>query len=202
MKIKLFAFCFLLASFSIFAADKSLSLLDFSVTQNGTKTDIKWTINAEPVGAYFTIEKSRDGKDFSKVIDMPVGGNGAKYGEYFETDYQPYKGISYYRLKQIDDDGNAYYSDLVTMKFNDEQNQLAHGVIPINNPKLTEDPENNELVFVLRDMDGNDFYSKTVMGKEDNYMFAMRTSTNIPSGIYRIVGASNDKLYGQKLIIK
>jgi len=203
-KLLALSITFLFASLGLFAKpiDKGLTLLDFSVTQNGTKTDIKWSINSEPLGEYFTVEKSQNGKDFIKVIDMSAGSNGSQFGEYFETDYQPFVGVSYYRIKQIDRDGIEYYSDLVTVKYVEEQNQLSHHDLPVNRPTRTEITEGNEMVFVLRDMDGNDFYSKTTVAKEDNYMFAMSTTPSVPSGIYHIVGSTNDKFYRSKLIVK
>jgi len=200
-------FFFLFISFQLISNndDRKLALLDFTVVQNGTKTDIKWSMNREPLGTYFTIEKSTDGKDFVKVIDLPVAENGNVFEEYFETDYQPYKGISYYRVKQTDDAGNTYYSDLVSVKYNDEQSQRLHAGIPKNDANLTSTikvAEGREALFVLRDADGNDHYSKINLAQEDNYLYASQAYPQLPPGIYRIVGASNNQLYSLKLIIK
>src|SRR6185369_2113772 len=98
MRITLFSAFLLLFAAGLLANndDQKLALGDFTVMQNGTKTDIKWSLNRTPLGTFFTIEKSTDGKMFSKLIDLPVSENGNIYEEYFETDYQPYKGVSYY----------------------------------------------------------------------------------------------------------
>lgn len=205
-KLSLLSCFFILANFSFFANndDRKLPLLDFTVVQNGNKTDIKWSMNREPVGTYFTIEKSIDGKEFGKVIDLPVSAKGNIFEEYFETDYQPYKGISYYRIRQTDDAGNVYYSDVTAFKFNDEQTQRTYSSLPqdpnlINNVK---NAENKEGLFILRDADGNDYYSKINLKKEDNYLYAANAYPEMAPGIYRIVGSSNNQLYSLKVVVK
>src|SRR5579872_311733 len=102
-----------LFSFNIYAintGDGSLELLDFSVVQNMNKIDIRWSTSVIKTGGpYFCIEKSRDGKNFTKVVDIPAVDNESTFSDYFETDYQPYPGVSYYRVKQVDAEGNYRY---------------------------------------------------------------------------------------------
>lgn len=203
-----YSFVFLcLLSFSLFAGndDRKLALLDFTVSQNGVKTDIKWSMNREPLGTFFTIEKSQNGKDFSKVIDLPIAENGNLFEEYFETDYQPYKGISYYRIKQTDDSGNAYYSETIAVKYSDEQSQRIHAGVSAGDKLQVATLKTfagHEGLFVLRDSDGNDHYSKVRLGQEDNYLFAAGSCPELATGIYRIVGSTNDQLYSLKLVVK
>ncbi len=198
--------CFFILAFSSFSNndERKLPVLDFSVVQNGNKTDIKWSMNREPLGTYFTIEKSNDGKVFSKVIDLPVSLKGNIFEEYFETDYQPYKGVSYYRIRQTDDAGNVYYSDVTAFKFNDEQTQRIYSSLPqdpnlINNVKNAEDKEG---LFILRDADGNDYFSKVNLKQEDNHLYASHAYPEMAPGIYRIVGSSNNQLYSLKVVVK
>ena len=199
-------FFFLLLSVSpLFSNDdRKLVLQEFMVVQNGAKTDIKWILNREPLGTYFTIEKSQDGKNFTKLIDLPIAENGNIFEEYFETDYQPYKGESFYRLRQTDEAGNVYYSENISFKYNEEQSRYLVSSLP-NDVALAsniKNAEGRETLFVLRDADGNDHYSKISIGKEDTYLYATEANPPIPPGIYRIVGASNNQLYSLKLVIK
>src|SRR5882757_7272868 len=83
-----------------------LVLIDFTVIQSGNKVDVKWKTSIETGGPYFTIEKSKDGKEYTKIVDLPETEDGTVYSDYFETDYQPYSGVSYYRIKQTDETGN------------------------------------------------------------------------------------------------
>lgn len=185
--------------------ERKLALVDFTVVQNGNKADVKWSMNREPLGHYFTIEKSTDRKNFTKVIDMPVTENGNIYEEYMETDYQPFKGISYYRIRQTDEDGNVYYSDIITAKFTDEQSKFVGLAVPKNEPAIDaalKSIENTQNLYVLRDTDGNDFYSRIALGKEDNYLVVLQAYPQMAPGIYRIVGTTNNQLYSLKVVIK
>ena len=204
--ISFFSFL-LISSTGLFSnnEDRKLSLQEFSVTQNGSKTDIKWIMNREPLGTYFTIEKSVDGKTFAKVIDMPVSENGNMFEEYLETDYQPYKGVSYYRIKQTDDAGNMYCSDVITFKYNEEQSRLTTVAMPKDDANFVsafKNIEGKESLFVLRDADGNDYYSKLRLGKEDMYLYAFAANPQIAPGIYRVVGTTTNQLYSLKVVIK
>ncbi len=58
-----------------------------------------------------------------KVIDVPGAGNSTTLRDYAETDYQPYTGTSYYRLKQTDKNGVFTYSSIVPVNFN-AQNRI------------------------------------------------------------------------------
>lgn len=204
----LFIFSFFLFSSIQFLAgndDRRLLLADFTVVQNGSKTDIKWSLNREPFGTYFTIEKSMDGKTFSKLVDQPVAENGNPYEEYFETDYQPYKGVSYYRVKQTNETGEVYCSDPIVFKYSEESSQRVMAAIPKEDAGLSsavKTAEGKETLFILRDADGNDYYSKVDPQLEDNYMYVSKDNANLPQGIYRVVGTSNNQLYSLKVIIK
>jgi hypothetical protein len=208
MKNVFFPLFLLLFSSALFGNndDRKLALSEFTVVQNGTKTDIKWSLNRAPLGTYFTIEKSVDGKSFSKLIDLPVAENGNIYEEYFETDYQPYSGTSFYRIRQTDDEGNVYYSDPITLKYRDEQSKRVNTSLSAEDVGNLLDgiqsAEQQESLLVLRDADGNDHASKIVLGQEDNYLFVKNMDPQLATGIYRIVGASNNQLYSLKVVVK
>ncbi len=197
MKInKLFLSLFLFVFISAWA-QKPLELLDFTAIQNGSKVDVKWKTSIETGGPYFTIEKSKDGKEFTKVVDIPTFESGTVYSDYFETDYQPYTGVSYYRIKQTDEVGNFRYSQTVILKVEEEQNVKTY-VSKADKSNTVNEQKNNETLLVLRDANGNDYYAKA----EDSNLNALSLTSSIGAGTYRIVGSSNDEMYKQKLIVK
>ena len=189
----LFLLPFFLCEF-VFAAGEmpALELENFTVIKRANKLDIKFSTSILTGGPYFTIEKSKDEKDFTKLIDTPAIESGSVYSDYFETDYQPYSGVSYYRIKQTDESGNFRYSQTVTYK---EEESTA-----TNNVNKT---DAGETLLVLRDRHGNDFYTKmAVADLKKSSLTPQEMSPPVSEGTYHIISSSGDEYNNQKLIIK
>lgn len=93
-----------------------IELLYFNAFRtNGSSVEIKWTTATEINNDYYTIEKSKDGISFSLVKIVDGAGNSLSANNYDSFDNEPYSGLSYYRLKQTDFDGNHSYSNTVTV---------------------------------------------------------------------------------------
>ena len=199
----IFLFVFMGLSLLAFSADiPPLELINFTAVQNVNKVDIRWSTSVETGGPYFTIEKSRDGKEFTKVVDVPAQEGSTIYSDYFETDYQPYEGISYYRIKQTDEAGNYRYSQIVTLK---NEEQVITTTLTINRrlkKEVAGSNKNNETLLVLRDVNGNDYYSIVLLDTKSNTLIAYDMPTSVSKGIYHIVGSSINELYNQKVIVK
>src|ERR1700758_4749030 len=169
----IFLFAFTCLSSLVFAGtERPLELINFTVAKSANKVDIKWSTSVETGGPYFTIEKSSDGKEFTKLVDIPAMEGGTTYSDYFETDYQPYDGESYYRIKQTDDVGNYRYSQIVT--FRNEESLINTTLTIKRNAKKEESSlnKNNETLLVLRDATGNDYYSKVSLDTSGNMLIA------------------------------
>lgn len=205
-----FAYLFCLSVFvslnaqSFTLGDGNLELLDFTVVQNLNKIDIRWSTSVLKTGGpYFCVEKSKDGKNFTKVVDMPAVDNLSSYTDYFETDYQPYPGVSYYRIKQVDAAGNFRYSQVVTLKLEEETKvdgyEATAGVNPEGFKEIT--AEDDAVLLVIRDKDGNDYYSKASITSDNNTNIINLTAP-VNSGTYQVVGSSNEKLHSVNVFVK
>src|ERR1700745_3418775 len=82
-----------------------MGLQSFSAICSEEKINVLWKTGSEDVDGYFTIEKSKDGINFTKVVDVPYIAINSNFADFTGTDYTPNKGISYYRLKQTDKNG-------------------------------------------------------------------------------------------------
>ncbi|NQX98097.1 MAG: hypothetical protein HRT73_09495, partial [Flavobacteriales bacterium] len=86
-----------------------ITLLSFEATANEDKVDLKWSTSTEINNGFFTIERSADAKNWEEIVTTNGAGNSNQTIEYFETDYEPLEGVSYYRLKQTDFNGQYEY---------------------------------------------------------------------------------------------
>jgi len=191
-----------------FGTPLPVELLSFEANVNGDHVDVKWITVAEINNHYFTIERSVDGKTWEYVLTTSGSGNSNQIIEYYEVDYSPLVGISYYRLKQTDFDGNFEYFNIVPVKY--EKKNLGGNInlfpSPINvGQTLTvvfEDIFESELLVVLRDIQGKEFYSKVVVNIEDGKLIGLPIDYEVPAGVYLIIASSENQMYSQKLIIK
>ena len=97
-----------------------ISLLHFNAQPNGSKVDVTWITASEINNDFFTIEKSTDGADFTPIAVVDGAGNSSSALNYFYPDYNPVHGVSYYRLKQTDFDGQYSYSPVVMVIYSGE----------------------------------------------------------------------------------
>jgi hypothetical protein len=97
-------------------APQSLPLIlgDFSGTPDNCDALLKWTTSHESELASFEIEQSTDGVSFNKVgvLAAKNATNGASYQ--FVSPQS--KGLNYYRLKMIDNNGQYVYSKIVSVQ--------------------------------------------------------------------------------------
>jgi len=122
-----------------------VALKNFTATKKLTASDLSWTTASEVNCLGFDIERSLDGNRFSKignVISKSTNGNSNTNLNYSFQDNKPSIGNNYYRLKQIDVDGNYKYSNIAMVKFDatapiDVQSVFPNPAVDFSEIKLT-----------------------------------------------------------------
>lgn len=94
-----------------------VELLSFNCTSNQRGIELNWITATEHDNDYFAIERSADGKNFEEIARISGAGNSTSETEYRYMDKNPLNGINYYRLKQVDFNGNSTNSDLSACAF-------------------------------------------------------------------------------------
>jgi hypothetical protein len=90
-----------------------MQLLSFTASEvNPSLVDLRWSTGSEQNSSYFIVERSADGQQYDPIQTVPAGGNSQQVLNYFARDGHPLKGMSYYRLKMVDLDGKAAYSEV------------------------------------------------------------------------------------------
>jgi hypothetical protein len=173
-------------------------MIEFSAVLNEDKVELKWILEKELNHENFIIEKSRDGKKFTTLLNVSHLKNATSYTEYFETDYKP---AAYYRLKQRNNEHSEYqYSQVVYAK---PVTRFA-GLDPVSELRNSQvnEQQNKESLIVVRDKDGAEFSSVVVFSVEDNGIIGVDPSNNIPPGNYLIIASKISAIDKQKIAIK
>lgn len=100
-----------------------IELTEFKAkVKNDRSVELSWITQSERENDYFTIERSPDGIDFEAYHITQGQGTSSQTNYYHTFDSSPLSGISYYRLKQTDFDGNYSYSDIRSVYISDGGN--------------------------------------------------------------------------------
>lgn len=180
-----------------------VELLTFDAKPNGNVVDVTWKTASEINSDYFMVQHSKDGLTFYDVEKVNAAGNSSSPRNYYSVDYEPYDNISYYRLKQVDNDGKTTFSNVVAVKFNNPDLISVYPnptIGPFNVSIKAEKGE--EVLIVVRDLLGKEFYSKVIVMANDKEVIAIDPSGKLAPGVYVVVATSNDTIYEKKLVIK
>lgn len=90
---------------------------------------LNWATEMEYNNDHFDVQRSATGTDFTTFGSVPSQGNSNSRQLYQYTDPLPFTGYMYYRLKQVDLDGNFHYSPIVIL-----QNNTSTGFAAYPNP--------------------------------------------------------------------
>jgi hypothetical protein len=166
-----------------------LTLLDLKgVEREGTVT-LSWTTVSEENTSSFEVERSCDGKNFEKIITMKAAGESSSQRSYQTLDKQACAGASYYRLKQVDQDGSFVYSKVIMV----DERIIGSGNISIYpNPSsgqyqltlFAEDAENVQLQ--LYDVLGKEIIEKKISVEAGENFWQLDWSS-LPPGNYNLV---------------
>lgn len=153
-----------------------IELLSFTASYRQISVVLNWTTASEINNDFFTVERSKDGKDFEESQIIDGAGNSTQVLNYSFCDEHPYSGISYYRLKQTDFDVHFSYSNVVFVNSKDEHLQILISPNPSNgNFTITSSAEiKNSRMEIINEL-GEKIYSD---------LFSKQIHLNIPSGIY------------------
>ncbi|MGZ3865032.1 MAG: T9SS type A sorting domain-containing protein [Bacteroidia bacterium] len=178
-----------------------LSSFTAKYNNNQQTVDLKWSTATELNNRFFTIEKSKDAKNFEYVSTVPGAGNSNVSLRYSSVDAQPYDGVSYYRLKQTDYDGKNAYSYIVSVNgkknnpVGDIKTVYAEGSITF----LTTCEKGTELTYEIYDISGKEMANGTFVCTNSTNEIKL-AENNFSKGIYFIKISDGENQKQEKFI--
>jgi len=95
----------------------AVNLLSFTAEQQGEAVLLKWSTAAGSINDKFTVERSVDSRNWAVLKTIAGTGSAGTRQDYSYTDNSPLSGSNYYRIKQVDKNGNNVYSETRLLKF-------------------------------------------------------------------------------------
>ncbi len=147
---------------------------------NGSGNNVRWKVGKEINNAFFTVERSADGRFFNEIGTVKGAGNSEKAADYAFLDDNAPNQNAYYRVKQTDFDGKIAYSKTVAVagdvakKWRVYPNPAAEKYVNIDNQSA----ENT--VFSLQNAVGQVVKNGTTNGES----LVRIDLNNLPKGVY------------------
>ncbi len=154
--------------------------------------ELNWMTSAEKENKNFEVERSADGITFQNIGVVKGAGNSNVNLKYIFTDYKPFDGVNYYRLKQNDYSGAYTYSNVVLVdNGGDKLNlKLKPSIFPVPaNDVLHVDLRNETLTIAkikITDVLGNEVLTQEIDADETNFIYPMDVNS-LKNGIYMLV---------------
>ena len=117
----------------------------------------------------------------------------------------------FYRLKQVDFDAKYEYSEVVFVPYSDNNDGKSEVIFqtfpnPIEKGNrlnlVLENLDGQDLLLVLRDMNGREIFVKTIYVAADRQYEVLEISQTIPAGQYIITATSDNSVYNSKLMVR
>lgn len=169
-----------------------VNLLSFAARKTGSSNELTWTTTAEQNNLGFEVQRSVNGSAYTKigfVYARSTGGNSITNLNYNFIDNTPTGTVQYYRLRQVDINGQSKYSTVVIVR-GDAPNTLAiTGVYP--NPAASvvnlqySTPVAEKLSVLITDLNGKPVLQQTVYVGVGNNTLPVNV-TALPKGTYFI----------------
>ncbi|MFN7014751.1 MAG: T9SS type A sorting domain-containing protein, partial [Bacteroidia bacterium] len=140
-----------------------IELLSFNTTQKEKTVELFWSTASEINNNYFEVEKSTDGINFYAIDKVQGAGNSNTILNYKSTDNNPFLGINYYRIKQVDFDGTFTFSNVIAHNFSSNE----YKIVMYPNPTkeiltISNLLENNNYIIQIYDISGKLVLSENV----------------------------------------
>lgn len=101
-----------------------VKLTAFNVSCAENQIDIQWTTASEQNSSHFVVEKSRDLINWTSVSQVQAAGNSNHEINYSSVDLNGSNGVFYYRLKQVDYNGESEIYGPISVNCENSQNEM------------------------------------------------------------------------------
>jgi len=157
-----------------------VEMIKFDVRKdNDHNVHLFWETASELNSDYFMVERSENGIDFYSLNKVKSNGTTSQVSRYNSIDKNPFYGMNYYRLRQVDLDGKEAFSEVLVAKFG-----IKSAVLLFPNPVLDdinirlENEFEKEVLIEIFDQSGRLIFSE-IFEDVSKYMKLRTVEVNI-----------------------
>ena len=173
--------------------------LDFTAKKVGDNdVELDWATASEINNSHFEVERSFDGNQF-EMIGAPIAGagNSSQVERYETMDYDLPEGVVYYRVKQVDFDGQFDYTPVKIVQIHGRDMMVVYPNPAKNEVHVHFKAGKNQDV-VVTNLAGQ-VVQKAILSREG--MVTLDTK-NYPQGVYFVKVEGNHNVTTKKIVIQ
>ncbi|MEM9327833.1 MAG: T9SS type A sorting domain-containing protein, partial [Bacteroidota bacterium] len=183
-----------------------VELLDFSGQVIERSALLQWGTASETNNDYFVLERSYDGYDFETIATINGQGTSQEVNTYQVFDEQLRRGENFYRLTQVDFDGESEELGTVRMVYAAGEERLSAQIFP--NPStaaglamtIMSIDWQTPVQIRLLDLSGSPVFTSVI--SPDVLGALYRPTLDLPDGVYLMELLQGSARYQAKLIIR
>ncbi|HKR06212.1 MAG TPA: T9SS type A sorting domain-containing protein, partial [Bacteroidia bacterium] len=166
----------------------SNDILNFEAVLKNNIVETKWSVSSSNNTGYFSVERSIDQNSFSEIGKVSADEN----FNYTFNDISPLEGISFYRLKQVNNEGKIAYSENVLVNYQDEAFQDFSIISIFPNPFIDyikisfTSPGEIITAIMITGPGGQIISSESIQAMKGINTYKLSEKQNLPQGVYVI----------------
>jgi hypothetical protein len=173
-------------------ASLPLKMGEFSASKQAVGIKLNWETLHEQNTAYFDVERSGNGQDFTAIGKVSAKGYSASKELYDFTDVAPLTGTNYYRLKLVDADNRISYSQTIVIKNSNALVNIEIFPNPVSDLLQVQLPakQNGSANISITDATGKIVFTKPVQLSTGNNATSIPVR-QLPNGVYQFTLENN-----------
>ncbi|MDG1477142.1 MAG: T9SS type A sorting domain-containing protein [Vicingaceae bacterium] len=193
--------------FSVAGWDVSLpiELIKFEGYNFKGGNKLKWSTATEINNDYFIVQKSSDAKSFENIGIVDGSGNSNTLKEYSFIDDSPRTNeVAFYRLRQIDFDGNYSHSKILIIESKENLDIKIYPNPTSDNFSFDISESDNETYTVVYTNVMGAIHREQINISEGSNTYEVNDFTDLAKGIYfvQLINGNNEVVKSQKVIKK
>jgi hypothetical protein len=171
---------------------------------NGIQVD--WKVATESNIRNYEVEKSVDGRSFTKAGTVAAKANNNTAASYTWFDATPVSGVNYYRIKAVDNSGAGKISQVVSVKIGGGKSEISMYPNPVTSNSISLQFSNKErgtYVVQLFNNLGQQVYSKSIVHQGGSSSQTLSFGSAVSKGVYQLqVSSGSETSLSQQIIIR
>lgn len=180
-----------------------VQLTQFDVELSGENVTATWATASELNADFFEVQRSKEGVEYESIGKVKAFGTTTIPQKYSLDDTNPYNGISYYRLRQVDFDGTQTFSDVRSITIDKKATRISIFPNPVLNNQLTLQlhnwKEESAHVTIVDLMGKIVFQMPLAVARQTKWLFTL--NDDIPTGVYLITVRGSTSRFISKIMV-